>query len=205
MIIVGICGSSGSGKSSVCSYFRELGAEVLDCDRIYRDLVSAPSECLKAIGDRFGEKMILDGKLNRKELSAAVYSDRNLLNELNRLTHPFVLVELQKRLEENLKKGTSMCLIDAPLFFEAKLETWCDAVIAVISDEKIQIDRIMTRDRITLEEARARLKMQIKADDLIKRSDFVIQNLGSIEQLKQQCLQTFETIIKTFGKDHDHE
>ena len=98
-----------------------------------------------------------------------------------------------------------MCLIDAPLFFEAKLETWCDAVIAVISDEKTQIDRILERDRITPQEARARLKMQIRSEDLIKRSDFVIQNLGSIEQLKQQCLQTFETIIQTFGKGNDHE
>ncbi len=196
MIIVGICGSSGSGKSTVGLIFQGFGAAFFDCDKIYHDLVSAPSECLNAIGERFGYDLIQNGSLDRKKLSDIVFSDPLALSELNQITHRFVLDALRELIDAERKKDAPMCVIDAPLFFEAGLEKWCDFVIAVISDEKQQLHRIHRRDGISEDLARLRIQSQIGNDELIARSQFVIENTGSILDLELQCNNIYQTLRK---------
>ncbi len=187
MKIVGICGNSGSGKSTVCRILKERMIPILDCDVIYHDLVCQRSDCLNEIENRFGKEVVNGDVLDRAALKNIVFQDESARQDLNRITHRYVISELKHRIEELEWRGAEICVIDAPLFFEAGLDTWCDLVCAVVADEKEQIRRIMNRDRITEKEAKIRLSKQISADVLRSRSDFVIENNGSELDLKLAC------------------
>ncbi len=187
MKIIGICGSSGSGKSTVCDYFRGIGIPVLDCDEIYHELVESPSPCLREIGERFGSELIQNGRLDRVKLGDVVFRDQEKLLQLNEISHRHVIAELEKRITEFTKLNYSACIIDAPMLFEAGLDQRCDAVIAVVSDEAKQIERICARDAIDEERAKKRLLNQKSSEELKALADFVIINNGTYQELTRQC------------------
>jgi len=195
MKIIGICGSSGCGKSSVCRIFRDFGAVWLDCDAIYHDLISSDSPCLRQLKEEFGESVIRNGALDRSVLREIVFQDEEKLKRLNSISHHHVLLHLKDLIQEARDFGSKLCLIDAPMFFEANLQNWCDFVIAVVCEEAIQIQRVCKRDSITEEQARNRLRHQIPNDVLISRSDFVIENNGDVLRLSLCCKKIYERII----------
>ncbi len=197
MFILGICGNSGSGKSSVCRFLAKENIPILDCDEIYHAITLKRSNCLNDIEKRFGKAVIKNDQLDRVALRKVVFQDKNALLELNQITHRHVLEELKNRLKEYSESKEKIVVIDAPLFFEAKLETWCDAVCAVISDYEEQIRRIVLRDGITKEEAAARLSKQMDADELKNKADFVIENSGDLNRLEEACKNLIQTILDT--------
>lgn len=196
MKIIGICGTSGSGKSTVCSILEHHGVAVLDCDKIYHELTGAPSDCLRAIGKAFGDDLIREGKLDRAALRPIVFSDPEKLHDLNQLTHRFVLEELSSKLDKLRTKGQKICAIDAPLFFEAGLDTWCDVVCAVISPEEEQIQRICKRDGITKEDAKERVAKQIPSSVLREKVDVVIENKKDIAHLEMECRNLIARVLQ---------
>lgn len=200
MKIIGICGSSGSGKSTACKYFQENGIPVLDCDKIYHELVESPSECLTEIGETFGKDLIQNNSLNRKKLGNIVFQDPAKLALLNEISHRHVILELEKRIQDFSKKDQNACIIDAPMLFESGLDKRCDVVIAVISDEKIQIRRICERDGIDEASAKKRLQNQKNAEVLKELADFVIVNNGTYQELLLQCEQTRNKIFTEKGE-----
>jgi len=187
VIIIGICGNSGSGKSTVCRILSEMGIPVLDCDLIYHQLTENDTDCLREIKRRFGANVIKNGKLNREVLRQIVFRNPSDLSDLNQLTHRYVLMKLSEQIQFLQKEKQEICIIDAPLFFEAGLETWCQTVCAVVSTQDEQINRICTRDGITKEEAKLRLSKQIPPEVLIQKSDFVIHNIFDQEHLRKEC------------------
>lgn len=200
MKIVGICGSSGSGKSTVSKYFQEHGIPVLDCDKIYHTLVESPSDCLAEIGEKFGNDLIQNGYLDRKKLGNIVFQNREKLEILNEISHRHVILELEKRIAEFSKSNLKSCIIDAPLLFESGLDKRCDAIIAVISDEKQQIKRICERDGIDEASAKIRIHNQKDANTLSELADFVIHNNGTYEELLLQCEKIRNKIFTKKGE-----
>ncbi len=198
MIIIGICGSSGSGKSSVCHILAEQGFAILDCDKIYHELVNAPSECLEKITEEFGPQWINEGKLNRKAFARYIFNDKEKLSRLNQISHHYVLLELEKRIKKLKNDGVSYCVIDAPLFFEAGLENKCNAVCAVVAPVSLQIERICKRDMVDEKNAILRIENQITNDELIKKCDYVIENNGTIQELYQACLKFIMKLHQDF-------
>ncbi len=194
MKIIGICGPSGAGKSTVSRYLFEKGIPVLDCDVIYHELVDSDTPCLKAIEKRFGSGVIQNNTLDRKALGKIVYSDRTLLNELNAITHKFVLDELKFKINDLESQKKTVCIIDAPLFFEAGLEKWCDFVCAVITDPSILIQRICNRDKIAPCVAKKRVENQLSAEQLKDKVDFIIENNGDREALNRSCKKLLELL-----------
>lgn len=199
MKIIGICGSSGSGKTTVCSILSSFGAEVLDCDVIYHELVSRKSACLDEIAKEFGKHLIQNDKLDRALLSKIVFSDPKKLKRLNEISHRHVLLELKRKLSDLEKTGCKVSVIDAPLLFESGLDSWCDLVCAVISSEKLQVSRLCNRDKISTNEAKLRLKNQLSADQLRKKADFIIQNNGEPEFLRDQCKLLLDSVLNKKG------
>lgn len=200
MIVIGICGSSGSGKSTVSDYFRENGIPVLDCDEIYHELVEAPSACLTEIGKQFGMDLIRNNRLDRRKLGEIVFQDQEKLFLLNEISHRHVICELEKRITEYARNHHKACVIDAPMLFEAGLDRRCDAVIAVICDEAKQIERICARDDIDEEKARKRIINQKSADELKELADYVIINNGTYEELIDQCDRLQNLIFTVKGE-----
>lgn len=200
MKVIGICGSTGSGKSSLCELLSRRGYPVLDCDKIYHGLVNSPSPCLSEIGETFGSDLISEGKLDRKNLGKIVFASPEKLALLNRISHKYVVLEIQKEIEILKDKGATHCFIDAPLLFEAGLEKICDHVCAVISDKEEQIKRVCRRDQITREEAIKRIFNQTPEEALRNKCDFIIENTGSLDQFQKACENFFEKIELVKGK-----
>lgn len=186
MKIIGITGSSGSGKTTICSILKEkYAANIIDADEIARKLSKKGTMYLKAIVEYFGEDIIdATGELKRKKLADLIYEDEEKRNMLNQLTFDYVVAEIKKDI--NKLKDKELIVIDAPLLFESDLDKICDMVIGVIAREQDKIERICNRDKISEQTAKKRLNIQ-KDDDYIKeKSDYIIYNESSIENLEEE-------------------
>lgn len=179
-MIVGITGSSGSGKSTVAGFFKEFGFIHIDLDKISRDVTCKGSLCLDEITAFFGNNVLCaDGSLNRRALGELVFRDEDSLKELNRITHKHILAEMNRIISES--EGD--ILIDVPLLFESGTDKLCDFTVGVISDRKIQIERLCARDGICAETASARLDRQSPNEFFLENCDFCITNTGNENEL----------------------
>ena len=186
MTVIGITGPSGAGKGAVSALLQtKYGFNVIDADRVYHSLVSAPSTCLDEIKTHFGETVINpDGSLDRKALGQIVFEDNggDKLLLLNNIAHKYVVQEIVNEVQCR-KSNNINCVIDAPLLLEAQLETYCDFTIAVLADEQIRIDRIISRDNISREKAMARISSQKSDEYYVANTDYTIRNNSDISLL----------------------
>lgn len=186
MVVIGITGQSGSGKSEVAKYLASIGFSVIDADMVYHNLISPPSKCLDELELHFGRKILkADSSLNRKTLAEMVFGEENRekLLLLNEITHKHVCREIRKIISSLKAMGCDLALIDAPLLFEAGLDTDCDFVISVVADRQIRLDRIISRDKITPEMAEKRVASQKSPEFYTERSDFTLENNGDVSSL----------------------
>ena len=189
MKIIGLCGGSGSGKGTVSDIFGKYGVAAIDTDAVYHDITSASSPCVEELSLRFGNNVFLpNGGLNRRVLRDIVFADdsHKLLDDLGAITHKHILAETKRLIEGYRSSGAPAVIIDAPLLFESRFSELCDFVIAVVADVDIRVSRIVARDGITVDLARRRIEAQISDAVLIERSDFVVYNDGSLEDLEAQ-------------------
>ena len=175
MKVIGITGPTGAGKTTALNALRSLGAEVIDADAVYHSLLSDSVPMREALTGAFG-KQILDesGGVDRRKLSDAVYPDR--LEELNALTHPIIVAEVGRKVEEARKAGRPAAAIDAIALVESGLVKWCDTVVSVLAPLELRVKRIMARDSI--DEAYARRRALAQKPDTFFRahSDYVLEN-----------------------------
>ena len=185
MKIIGLTGSSGAGKDTVCDIIeKNYEVEIVDADKIAKQLSKKGTMYLNSIVENFGTGIInKNGELNRKKLANIIFEDERKREELNKLTFIYVVDAIQKKINTIKKK---IIIVNAPLLFESNLNTICDFVIAVVSDRKTQIERIINRDGITKEEAEKRLDAQNTNEFFEENADYIIKNNNSIEDLEKQ-------------------
>lgn len=183
MIIIGLCGSSGSGKGYICQLLESRGIKWIDTDKVYREMTLCKTECTDALADMFGTKILnSDGSLNRIELSKLVFSGKNAeenRKSLNKIAHSFILRETEGLIDTYKKEGAKAVLVDAPLLFESGFDKICDTTICVTAPFEIKIERIVKRDNLSYDNALARLKSQLSDDELRARCDYEIDNSGN--------------------------
>lgn len=181
-IVLGVTGNIASGKSTVVSRLKEHGAHHIDSDVVYRDLVQPGMPLLKRLAETFGDSVIApDGSLDRKALGAIVFSDREKLKLLDRITHPAVIAESDRRVAA-ISRG--VVVIDAVKLIESGHDAVCDKVWVVTIPEDLQVARLMKRNTLTEEEARRRISAQPPMAPKIARADRIIDNSGSLDDLK---------------------
>lgn len=200
-MIIGLTGSSGSGKSAAAAFFRKRGFYIMDFDKIARDVCAPGSPCLAELAENFGSGIIAaDGSLRRRALGDMVFADSEKLKTLNAITRRYILAEAEKRRAECESRGKDI-VYDAPLLFEARLDKECDFVIAITADRQTRIERIMARDGISLDTARGRLDSQHPNEYYMRRSDFCARNDGTADEL---CAELDDILLKIEDRIHDN-
>ncbi|MBE7043585.1 MAG: dephospho-CoA kinase [Ruminococcaceae bacterium] len=188
MKVIGLCGGSGSGKSTISACLAKRGAEVIDADKIARSLTENGSPVLDTIRTTFGDKVFhQDGTLNRGALAKIVFSDSEALKQLNAITHP----EIAKQIQQRLKDCKTTAVIDAAVLHQAGLELLCDKTIFITAPKDIRLERIMKRDGISEEAAEARINAQPTDAEYETITDFTVCNDGkkTIHEIAEYILQ----------------
>jgi len=187
MIIVGLTGGVGTGKSTVASLFRELGAYVIDWDELARDAVRPRSRAWREIVGCFGQDILdSDSTINRRRLADIVFSDSEKLGRLNRIVHPEVFREDQRITAEIRSLDSDAVVIkDIPLLHEAAGHMGFDKVIVVCATEAARLQRLEARG-MSRDDARRRIESQLPLEDKARSADFVIDNDGLPEETKRQ-------------------
>ncbi len=188
-MIIGITGGTGCGKTTALAVIQELGGVVLDCDAIYHRLLQQDKTLLSAIENRF-PGTVENGTLNRKKLGALVFSDKNALLDLDKITHTAVKNEVLRLLEPRPK----LAAIDAIALFESGLNALCDCTIAVTAPEEVRVQRLMARDGIDEAYARQRIAAQRPQAEFAELCDYVLVNDGSPADFHGKCLAFFRGI-----------
>ena len=192
MKIIGITGSSGSGKTTIANILKEnYEAKIVDADKIVKEMTIPGTDYMNSIKKDLGQEFVYeDGNMNKKRLAEKIYNDETALKTLNNLTFKYIVDEMKQRV---LQAKEKYVIIDAPLLIEAKLDELCDFIIAVVADEDIKLERICKRDNLDIQTAKSRLKIQ-KHDDFYKsKSDFTITNNGQ-EDLEKEISKIINEI-----------
>lgn len=180
--IIGITGQSGAGKTSVLNYLGEKGFGIIDCDELYHNLLITNKYINQELFEIFPDAYI-NNELDRKLLSHIVFSNSELLERLNSITHGYIICAIFDKLVEFKNQGINRVAIDAVELISSGIGNMCDTVIGVVSDSDIRIKRIMSRDNITLDEAIMRVNSQKNQNYYINNCDIIIENNGSEKEL----------------------
>ena len=195
-LLVGLTGGMGSGRSLAASYFRELGAQMIDADRISRELVAPEKPAWKEIIEEFGSSVLnSDQTLNRKQVAAIVFNDESKRKKLEDIIHPRVIVE-ERRLYERYRQENSrvLAVIDAALLIESGNYKNVDTVIVVQCGREEQIRRVMERDGTVRSEVENRLNSQMSLEEKVGFGDYILRNDGTRESLKSQVGELYRDL-----------
>ena len=185
-MIIGITGSSGAGKSTICEILKKTyNVEIINADQIAKGLSKKGTNYINDIIKAFGNDIVDEqGELKRKKLGEIIYNNPEKRKNLNNCTFKYIKKEIEEEIKKTKDKVT--IIIDAPLLFECGLEELCDKVIGVISKRDLQLERIVIRDNIDYEQAESRLNAQECNEFYIKRCDVIIENNNNIEDIEKK-------------------
>jgi dephospho-CoA kinase len=193
---IGITGGTGAGKTSALAALKKLGAHVIDCDLVYHALLSDNVDMKRELAERFPEALD-DNGIDRRALGRTVFGDPGALDDLNAITHKYVGAEVANRLRRLRAGGGHLAAIDAIALIESGLHELCDAVVGVTAPAQRRLERIMARDGIDAERARARIAAQ-RTDTFFRRNcDYILVNdCGGAGEFEKKCADFFRELIK---------
>ena len=194
MLVFGLTGNIGTGKSTVARLFAERGVPVIDADQVARELVAPGTPGLAEVVARFPAVLTASGELDRKALADRVFADAQERAALNAILHPRIGAEVRARLDRLAARGAPIAIYEAALIVENGLHHGLDGLIVVNAPVEEQIRRLRARDGMTEEEARARIRAQLPAQEKVKAADFVIENTGATELLRAQVARVADTL-----------
>ena len=202
MIIIGLTGPSGSGKTTLCDIAKAMGIESIDADKVYHALLIPPSPCLDEIAQAFGSGVLLsNGMLDRAALGSIVCVDESgeRLSTLNRITHKYVKARFRELIALLEAEGKKTVIVDAPTLFESGFDEECTFTIAILADDALRRERIISRDSLSEERAELRLSAQKNDEFFISHAGYTLYNEGN----KDSLAKAFYDILKRGGFDEN--
>ncbi|WP_282709096.1 dephospho-CoA kinase [Ligilactobacillus sp. Marseille-Q7487] len=184
--ILGLTGGIATGKSTVSAYLKTKGAQIIDADLLAREVVKPKTKGWQEIIAVFGNEVLsADLTLNRQKLGQLVFADAAKLKQLNQITGPLIHALFLQEIAEAKKRDVRLLVLDIPLLFENNYQQLCDSVMVLTIPEKLQIQRVMKRDNLTMQQARQRIASQMPDEQKRKLADVVID---SSQQPSKTCL-----------------
>ena len=178
--IIGITGGIASGKSVVTDFLRSQGYQVIDADQVVHELQKPGGQLYQVLLSEFGTEILLaDGQLDRKKLGTLLFSRPNLLEKSSRLQNDIIREELALK-RNKLAATEELFFMDIPLLFEQEYEDWFDQVWLVDVSKDTQLERLMTRNNLSQEEAQRRIAAQLSLAEKRQRAEIVIDNNGAL-------------------------
>lgn len=198
-LIIGLTGGIVSGKSTVARMFKDLGAKIVDADKLGHKVILPQETAWKRIIKIFGKDILQkDQTINREKLGKIVFANQNLLKKLNKITHPEIIKLIKKEIslaKDNSKEEKKILIIDAALIYETKIDRLMDKIIVVYLDEEEQLKRLIKRNNLSKKEALQKIKSQIPLKEKIEIADYVIDNSNSLDKTREQVKKIWENFI----------
>ena len=194
--MIGLTGGIACGKSTVAAMLREHGAPLIDADQLARDVVAPGTAGLADIAETFGPEMMTDdGFLDRKRMSALVFSDPVERAKLEAITHPLIFARFTALSQKYQQQGEQVVIYDAALLFERGLDHLMNAIVVVTVPPPVQLHRLRDREGIDEEEALRRITAQMPLEEKVRRADFVIDNGQTLQHTRAQLDYVWRQIM----------
>jgi dephospho-CoA kinase len=188
MKVIGLTGGIGSGKSTVSGFLAELGAVIIDVDRVGHEALKT-DEARKRLAVEFGKGILTaSGEIDRTKLGKLVFNHRESLERLNQILHPIIFNMVDARLEEYRRQGADEVVLEAPLMLEVGRSSQVQEVWVTVAPEATVLRRIRERTGLSEPEALARIRAQLPSEERIKHADVVIDTDCSLDELKNRVL-----------------
>ena len=194
MLKIGITGGIGSGKTTVCKLFEKLGVPVYYADDWAKWLMNNHKSLKRQLISNFGDKVYVEGMIDRKFLAAIVFADQAKLNQLNQIVHPVVFDHLMNWQNEQEQKDVPFTLKEAALLYESGSYKKLDKIIVVTAPIELRIKRVMQRDQTDEKSVQNRIDKQMSQEEKVSRADFVIENI-QWETLNIQVSDIYEKLL----------
>ncbi len=191
--VIGLTGGVGTGKTTVAHMFKQLGAKVVDSDRLAHKALKKGTPTYKKICHAFKPDSILNssGSLNKKKIAALIFNNARKKKILESIIHPFVFLELSRF----IKKHKGVCVLEVPLLFETGFHRKVDKTVVVAVSQKIQIDRLKKKTGLETSEIKKRIKSQMSLAEKKKKADYVIRNERTLSNTQKQVKHVWEKIF----------
>jgi dephospho-CoA kinase len=193
--VIGLTGGIGSGKSTVSRFLAELGAAVIDADKIGHEVYRPDTDTWRELVKTFGRGILAaDNTIDRKKLGAIVFSNEEELKRLNAIIHPQITEVIKKQIDDYRRKDAKVIVLDAPVLLEAHAKNLVDEVWVVVADEENVIKRAVARTGLREEQIRDRIRAQMSKTERIKNAQVIIYNDGTPEDLRGKIKNLWEQI-----------
>ena len=193
--VIGLTGGIGSGKSTVSRFLAELGAAVIDADKIGHEVYRPDTDTWRKLVKTFGRGILAaDNTIDRKKLGAIVFSNEEELKRLNAIVHPQITEIIKKQIDDYRRKDAKVIVLDAPVLLEAHAKNLTDEVWVVVADDDNVIKRAVARTGLREEQIRDRIRAQMSKTERIKNAQVIIYNDGTPEDLRGKIKKLWEQI-----------
>ena len=195
MKVIGLTGPTGAGKTTVLDLLKAHGAAVMDCDKIYYEMLKENEDLRQGLRDAFGEVFLADGNLDRRKVAELVFSSEENLKKLNTLVYYHMGVEIRRRLSAAKAEGKTLAAVDAINLLQSGLGELCDTTVAVVASEETRLTRIMARDGMDRERALSRIRAQEPEEFFRRHAKIVLENNGTQEALTAAAQQSLAAYL----------
>lgn len=195
-LIVGLTGVFGTGKTTVGHLLEELGACLIEADKLAHEALLRDGEKFQKVADAFPEALKENGDLDRRKIAAIIFRDKKRRTELEDIVHPYILERMQ---EDILDATESVVVLDVPLLFETKFHQLCDITIVVSATAAVAKKRLIEKG-FTEDDIKARLSVQMPLEKKAKRADYVVDNSKSLKDTREQVKKIWKKISEKSKK-----
>ena len=195
MKVIGLTGGIGSGKSTVSRFLAELGAVIIDADKVGHEAFKPGTELWREVVAAFGQQIVTpSGDIDRKKVGEIVFGNPELLSQLNQIMHPRMHEMVEAQIEEYQRQGVMVVVLEAALLLEAGWTSLVDEVWVTVVSESTVLRRLEKRAGLSEQESLARIRSQLSSEKRVKHADVVINNEGDLDELKTKVKEQWQRL-----------